>query len=137
MGKYPVGAEKELGLSKEMGRLGIDEQDIVEKFVRGSGPGGQKINKTASTVYLRHEPTGTEVKCQQTRSQALNRYYARKELCSKIGEQILGEQSAKRQASEKVRRQKRKRSKRQKEKMLNEKKTMGQKKKNRRRVDAD
>ena len=105
MSKYPVSPEKESQLTKAMSWLGIDEQDLVEKFIRGSGPGGQKINKTASTVYLMHRPSGIEVKCQQGRSQAMNRYYARKELCEKLEERILGEQSARQQAREKIRRQ--------------------------------
>ncbi|MDD4183782.1 MAG: peptide chain release factor-like protein, partial [Candidatus Omnitrophica bacterium] len=57
---------------------GIREEDIVEKFIRASGPGGQFVNKTSSCVYLKHIPTGIEVKCQKERSQALNRYAARK-----------------------------------------------------------
>lgn len=137
MSKYPVSPEKESQLTKAMSWLGIDEQDLVEKFIRGSGPGGQKINKTASTVYLMHRPSGIEVKCQQGRSQAMNRYYARKELCEKLEERILGEQSARQQAREKIRRQKRKRSKRQKEKMLQNKKATGEKKRNRKRVDSN
>jgi protein subunit release factor B len=53
--------------------LGVSESDIEERFIRGSGPGGQKINKTSSTVWLVHRPTGVEVRCQAERSQAANR----------------------------------------------------------------
>ena len=61
--------------------LGVALGDVEERFVRGSGPGGQKINKTSSTVVLRHRPTGIEVRCQQERSQAANRATAWAELC--------------------------------------------------------
>lgn len=115
---FGVSPQKENALLKAMAELGIREEDLVEKFIRGSGKGGQKINKTSSCVYLRHEPSGIEVKCQRERSQALNRYYARKELCSKLDTRLRGAASKKRQQIEKVRRQKRKRSKRAKEKML-------------------
>jgi len=67
-----------------MKQLGIDEDDLIEKFILGSGKGGQKVNKTSSCVYLKHLPTGIEVKCQQGRSRELNRYVARYELCEKF-----------------------------------------------------
>lgn len=104
-----------------MARFGIREEDLEETFVRSSGHGGQKVNKTSSCVQLVHRPSGVSVKCQQERSQALNRYLARKILVDKIEEKVLGEASARRRAIEKVRRQKRKRSKRAKEKMLQDK----------------
>jgi len=115
-----------------MEKLGIFEKDIEEKFVRSSGHGGQKINKTATCVYLKHLPTQIEVKCQRERSQSLNRYYARKILAGKIEAMILGEKSEEQQKIEKIRRQKRKRSKRAKEKMLEEKKKQSRKKTSRR-----
>ena len=86
MSKFKVSTTKESELYKRMAELNIDESDLVEKFIRGSGSGGQKINKTSSCVYLLHKPSGTEVKCQTTRSQAMNRFYARRELCEKIAE---------------------------------------------------
>ncbi len=135
MGKFGVSSEKESALEQRMEALGIDESEIVEKFIRGSGSGGQKINKTASCVYLRHEPTGFEVKCQRERSQALNRFFARRELCDKIETELLGQKSKKQQEIEKVRRQKRKRSKRAKEKMLENKKQTSKKKELRKSVD--
>ncbi|MDO8494614.1 MAG: peptide chain release factor-like protein, partial [Deltaproteobacteria bacterium] len=46
-----------------MARYNIQESDILEKFIRGSGKGGQKINKTSTCVWLRHVPTGNEEKC--------------------------------------------------------------------------
>ncbi|MBN1223988.1 MAG: peptide chain release factor-like protein [Candidatus Aminicenantes bacterium] len=123
-----VSAKKEEALRNKMENLGIFEKDLVEKFVRSSGHGGQKVNKTATCVYLKHLPTQIEVKCQKERSQSLNRYYARKILADKIETVILGKESLEQQKIEKIRRQKRKRSKRAKEKMLDEKKKHARKK---------
>jgi protein subunit release factor B len=64
--------------------LGVRVGDLDEYFVRGSGAGGQKINKTSSTVCLRHRPTGLEVRCQRERSQAANREIAWTELCARL-----------------------------------------------------
>jgi len=105
-----------------MERLGIREQDILEKFIHGGGKGGQKINKSASCVYLKHRPTGIEVKCQAERSQLLNRFLARRILAEKIGRKILGEQNEEIQRVERIRRQKRRRSRRAKLTMLQAKK---------------
>lgn len=119
-------------LSARMQRLGIHEGDLIEKFILGSGSGGQKINKTSSCVYLKHVPTGLEVKCQSTRSRDLNRLYARRDLCEKLEERLFKEKSAKQKGIEKVRRQKRRRSRRSKEKMLAGKKIQSTKKELRR-----
>jgi protein subunit release factor B len=129
MGMFPVSAAKEKELREKMETLNIREEDIDESFVRSGGKGGQKVNKTSTCVYLKHIPTGVEVKCQEERSQSLNRYRARVILAKKIEEMIRGEQSEERQRIEKIRRQKRKRSKRAKEKMLAEKKITSEKKK--------
>lgn len=134
MSKFKVSAAKEAELLARMAELDIQEADLDEKFIKGSGAGGQKINKTSSCVYLIHKPSGIEVKCQQTRSQSLNRFYARRELCEKLAEQMEGIKSAKQQAIEKIKRQKRKRSKRAKEKMLADKKERSKLKQNRRNV---
>ena len=115
-------------LRVRMERLGLQEIDLVEKFILGSGSGGQKINKTSSCVYLKHIPTSIEIKCQKTRSRELNRLYARRELCEKLEEKIFQEKSEKRQKIEKLRRQKRKRSKRAQEKILVSKKKLSEKK---------
>ncbi len=111
-----------------MEALNIHEEDIQETFVRSGGRGGQHVNKTSTCVYLKHAPTGIEVKCQEERSQSLNRYRARVILTNKIEQMIKGRQSEEIQRIEKIRRQKRKRSKRAKEKMLAEKKITGEKK---------
>lgn len=126
-----VKKEKLDELEKRMLELGILEQDINEKFILGSGSGGQKINKTASCVYLKHLPTGIEIKCQKDRSRVLNRYYARKLLCERIEEITLKEKSAKQQEIEKIRRQKRKRSKRAQIKILDDKRKHSDKKEQR------
>ena len=136
MGEAFIGQSKQALLEERMSRLGVREQELIEKFVLGSGKGGQKVNKTSSCVYLRHIPTGLEVKCQRERSQALNRYLARQEICSRLEERILGRQSAKRQEDERVRRQKRRRSRRQKAKMLEGKRQQGEKKILRRSVES-
>jgi protein subunit release factor B len=131
MSTFPVSPEKDNALRRKMERLGIRDQDILEKFIQGGGKGGQKINKAASCVYLKHLPTGIEVKCQAERSQALNRFLARRILAEKIERRISGEMAEEKQRIEKIRRQKRKRSKRAKIKMLEAKKKQGQKKQDR------
>lgn len=109
-------------LDEKMAALGIQESDIIEKFILGSGSGGQKINKTSSCVYLKHVPTGIEIKSQKERSRDLNRYHARKELCNRIEEEILQEKSVRQQNFQKIRRQKRRRSRKAQEKVLASKK---------------
>lgn len=114
--------------------LGVRGQDIVESFVRGSGAGGQKINKTSSCVQLRHLPTGIEVRCQRHREQSKNRVSAYKLLILKIEQQVLGRKSKLQQKIFKLRKQKQKRSRRSKEKMLQAKKMRGEIKATRRGV---
>jgi len=121
MGLFGISDIKESALAAQMERLGIREEDIAETFVRSGGHGGQNVNKTSTCVCLEHLPTGIKVKCQRERSQALNRYYARKTLAMKIEKMLLGRESSERQRIEQIRRQKRKRSKRAKEKMLADK----------------
>ena len=128
MTSFPVGSEKNEALAARMAALGIREADLVEKFVRGSGAGGQKVNKTSSCVYLLHRPSGMEVKCQWERSQVLNRFLARRELCDRLEARMKGAASARQQEIEKIRRQKRRRSRRQKARMLDDKRHHGAKK---------
>ena len=128
---FSVSKEKENTLSKRMESLGIFEKDIVEKFIRSSGRGGQRVNKVSTCVYLKHLPTKIEVKCQKERSQALNRFIARRILTDKIEKEIRGKESEELQRIEKIRRQKRKRSKRAKLKILEEKRKQSLKKKER------
>ncbi len=124
----PVSSEKEKMLQDRMKRLGVSETDLEETFIRSSGPGGQKVNKSSSCVYLRHLPTGLSVKCQKERSQSLNRFLARRLLLDKIEIQQKGLMAEARQTIEKIRRQKRKRSKRAKEKILTDKHQQAEKK---------
>jgi protein subunit release factor B len=129
MGIFTVSTQKEELLREKMESLNIREEDIEESFIRSSGKGGQHVNKTSTCVYLKHLPTGIEVKCQEERSQALNRYRARVILTKKVEQLVRGKESEEIQRIEKIRRQKRKRSKRAKEKMLAEKKITAKKKK--------
>ena len=132
MSFFSVNPEKETALNDRMARLGIREGDLVEQFVRGSGKGGQKVNKTSSCVYLLHKPTGIEVKCQRERSQSINRFLARRELCDRLEERIQGIKSRRQQEIERIRRQKRRRSRRQKDRMLADKHHHSDKKSQRR-----
>ena len=125
--QFSVSKAKEQALRIKMERLGIRERDLKERFIRSSGKGGQKVNKTSTCVYLKHRPSGIEVKCQQQRSQALNRFLARRILANKIETRILGRLSEERKRIEKIRRQKRRRSKRAKEKMLRDKRKRAEK----------
>ena len=122
---------KEKTLYDRMERLDINESDIIERFVRSSGAGGQKVNKTSTCVYLKHIPSGIEVKCQKERSQVLNRFLARRILADKIERIQLGKKSEEEQRIAKIKRQKHKRSKRAKEKILKAKKIQSEKKKSR------
>ncbi len=131
---YPVSEKKIRQLHEKMRLLGLREADFTESFVRSGGAGGQNVNKVSSCVWLKHLLTGLEVKCQQERSQALNRFLARRLLVEKIEARVLGAESHKRKQIEKIRRQKRKRSRRAKEKMLEGKKQRGTKKSLRQRV---
>ncbi len=126
------GKSKEAVLKARMKKLNIDEDDLIEKFILGSGSGGQKVNKSHTCVYLKHVPSGIEVKCQQERSRALNRYLARKRLCDEMEERLFKKESAAARQADKIRKQKKRRSRRSKEKMLEEKHQRGSVKKLRR-----
>ncbi len=105
-------------IQKRLDTLGIIPADVEEKFVRGSGPGGQKINKTSSTVWLKHRPTGVEVRCQRERSQVANRELAWAELCEKLEGVLRQAEVERRSAVEKERRRKRPKSRAQKRRMV-------------------
>ncbi len=109
---FAVSVEKNLWLRNRMSELGVDEKDILEKFVRSSGKGGQKVNKTSSCVYIRHIPTGIEVKCMKERSQSVNRFLARRLLLERIEETLKGGESAQNAKADKIRKQKLRRRKR-------------------------
>ncbi|HBM77133.1 MAG TPA: peptide chain release factor-like protein [Verrucomicrobiales bacterium] len=127
-----IGQDKREALKRRMASLGILEDDLVERFIRGTGHGGQKINKTSSCVYLHHQPSGIEIKCQAQRSREMNRFLARREICDRIEEIEKGRQSKRQQQIEKIRRQKRRRSRRQRQRDVGLKRQHGQKKELRR-----
>ena len=109
-------------IDQRLARLGVRVADVDERVVRGSGPGGQKINKTSSTVALRHAPTGVEVRCQAERSQAANRETAWLELCEKLEARERARIEAVKQAREAERRRSRPKSRAQKVRMIEAKK---------------
>lgn len=124
-------------IQSRMALAELADADIEETFVRGSGSGGQKINKTSSCVQLKHLPTGTIIRCQETRSREANRWLAREMLAERLLQARESELSARRQEEEKIRRQKRRRSRRQKARMLADKKHQSDKKALRRSVAPD
>ncbi|OGW81497.1 MAG: peptide chain release factor 1 [Omnitrophica bacterium RIFCSPLOWO2_12_FULL_44_17] len=134
---FPVSSNKNEELRRAMEKLGIAEADIEESFIRSGGPGGQNVNKVSTCVILKHLPSGLVVKCQQDRSQGMNRYWARRILVNRIEAQIHGRQSEEAKRIAKIKRQKRKRSKRAKEKILQSKHVHGEKKQLRRRVNRE
>lgn len=122
---------------ERLNRLNIRPEDIDERFVRGAGPGGQKINKTSSTVWLRHGPSGTEVRCQAERSQAANREKAWEELCEKLEAQVQAKNAAAQQAREAERRRTRPKTRAQKLRMIETKKIRAKRKSRRGKIVGD
>ena len=114
---FGVTEKKHNELLSRMAKCGIKESELEEKFVRSGGPGGQKINKTATCVHLKHIPSGIIVKTQKHRTQRLNRYYARKRLCQLLENIQLGEKSPQALKVEKIRKQKQRRKRRTKSKL--------------------
>jgi len=128
---FPVSIQKQEELTRRMLSLGVREEEIEETFVRSGGAGGQKVNKSSSCVMLLHCPTGLRVKCQISRSQAMNRFLARRILFDKIEERQRGFVASERAKIEKIRRQKKRRTRRGKERMLESKRRQSDKKQNR------
>jgi protein subunit release factor B len=121
-------------IPSRLAAVGTSASDVEERFIRGSGPGGQKINKTSSTVWLRHRPTGIEVRCQDERSQAANRERAWLELCNRLEARERSARDAAQQLREKNRRQTRQKSHGQKVRMIQAKKHRARNKAHRGRV---
>lgn len=109
---FGVTPKKEEELQKWMRELNILERDLTEEFEKGGGSGGQKVNKAANCVVLTHRPTGIKVKCHKERSQALNRFFARRKLCELVDQKINGSSSKASKESEKIRKQKARRARR-------------------------
>ena len=109
---FGVTDKKRDALLARMARCGLREEDLEEKFVRSSGPGGQNVNRRATCVILKHRPSGLEVKMRKERTQALNRYYARKRMCELVEEKVLGRESPAAKEVEKIRKQKDRRRRR-------------------------
>ncbi len=103
---FGVTERKKAELEQRMDKCNLFEKDIEEKFVRSSGAGGQKVNKSSSCVHLKHIPSGLAVKVQRSRSQGLNRYYARKRMCELLENKLLGKESPEAKRIEKIRKQK-------------------------------
>ena len=111
---FNVTEQKNEELQRRMHNCGLLEKEIEETFVRSGGAGGQKVNKTSTCVQLKHLPTGLTVKMQQSRSQGLNRFYARRQLCELLENDRLGKDSPEAKRIEKIRKQKDRRKRRQK-----------------------
>src|SRR5437763_629309 len=125
---FPVSPEKARALEETMRRLGVREEDLDEQFIRSRGRGGQNVNKVSTCVVLRHGPTGLVVRCERERSQALNRYLARRLLLEKLEARQRGVAEAAARERSRIRRQKRRRSRRAQEKVLAAKRALGEKK---------
>lgn len=132
-----ISQQKWQTLLERLTALGVRMEDVRERFVRSSGPGGQHVNTSATAVVLHHGPSGIDIKAQKYRSQAMNRYDALARLAEALQAQVQGQKSAKQQEEEKIRRQKRRRSRRQKAKSVVEKRRHGDKKRTRARPGGD
>ena len=111
---FGVTEQKKTELEQRMQQCGLLEKDLEEKFIRSGGAGGQKVNKTSTCVYLKHLPTGLSVKVQKSRSQRLNRFYARRQLCELFENKTLGKENPEAKRIENIRKQKDRRKRRQK-----------------------
>ncbi|HOV33004.1 MAG TPA: peptide chain release factor-like protein [Candidatus Hydrogenedens sp.] len=118
--RFGVTPKKEQDLLQRMEQLGIAEKDLEEQFISARGPGGQKTNHTSTGVYIKHIPSGIEVKIDTSRSQSINRFLARRRLCELLELKNFGKQSAIAKKIEKERKQKEKRTRRSQKKYQKE-----------------
>ena len=125
---FPVSPEKARVLAARMDALGVREADLEEQFIRSRGHGGQNVNKVSTCVVLRHLPSGIVVRCERERSQAMNRFLARRELLDRLEARVHGVALAAAAERARIRRQKARRSRRAKEKILAAKRAQGEKK---------
>lgn len=65
----------------------IDSKGLIWRTTRGSGPGGQNLNKRANCVVLTHRPTGITVRI-DSKSQSINRKEALRILTQQLKSQI-------------------------------------------------
>jgi len=114
---YPITGSKQEAILQRMEKLGIVEKDLEENFIRGSGKGGQKKNKTSNCVQLKHIPTGIMVRFEEYRERSLNQILARRLLCEKIEQQMRGTSSTLQQKKAKKKKQKKKNERRRKKKI--------------------
>ncbi len=112
MVSFGVTERKQIELANRMSACGLKEGDLDESFIRSGGPGGQKTNRSATCVYLLHKPSGLSVKMQKARTQALNRFYARRRMCELLEEKELGKSSPEAAKRDKIRKQKARRRRR-------------------------
>ncbi len=117
MRRFGVTEAKEKRLLERMKELGLREEDIEEKFIRGRGPGGRKINRSAICVQLKHRPTGIVIRMQRERSQAVNRYLARRELADRVEKLVKGSNAEAYKKYQKIRKQKLRRKRRSRSKV--------------------
>ena len=72
---FPVSERKAKALQSKMDALGCHERDLEESF-RGT------------SITILHRPTGIRVRCNRERSQALNRFFARRLLVEELEAQV-------------------------------------------------
>ena len=117
--------DKLFNLEKRMKALGIKKEDVEEKFIKSSGRGGQKVNKSSSAVFLKHKKTNLSVKYGKSRSQLLNRFFALRNLIDKIEAKMTGKDEKVIKKIEKIRKQKQNRKRKtQKKLIINDQLTM-------------